>query len=99
MKARKTINVAQLVEMGNQFMLNSADSLRGERLGVAHFVESVLHRSNAYAGFGYLTDDDMKRSFSGKTCGVIHRYMDDLPNEFPDDSRRRYSLHRKLTSE
>jgi hypothetical protein len=92
---RKTVDVAELVNLTNQFLLNSADELRGERQGVASFLEQVLHRCGAYVGFGYLYPHHMKQSALGNTPGIIFDEVD-LNHEYPDDSRRIYSLHKDL---
>jgi len=95
---RKTVKVEELVEMANNYLLNSEDKLAGERLGIASFIEGVLFRSNRYAGFGYLSETQMKKSFSGKTPGIVWVMAD--PNRpsvedepmYPDQSRRVYYL-------
>lgn len=51
----KTIKVSRLVEKANDFFKHSPDSARLDRLNVATFLNSVLHETKNYAGFGYLT--------------------------------------------
>jgi hypothetical protein len=92
---RKTVDVAELVNLANQFLLNSADELRGERQGVANFLSQVLHRCGAYAGFGYLYPHHMEQSTMGKTPGILFDEVG-LNHQYPDDSRRIYSLHKDL---
>lgn len=101
MTKRSTVNVEELMEMANNFLLNSADNETGERKGVASFIESVLMRANRYAGFRYLNGTDMKGSFNGKTPGIEWEMADgsrpspeDKPR-FLDHTRRRYSITTK----
>ena len=97
MTKRKTVKVDELVEMANNYLLNSEDKLAGERLGIASFIEGVLFRANRYAGFGYLSEGEMKRSFSGKTPGVVWVSAANVTVDgegmepiFRDQSRRHY---------
>ena len=70
MKQKKTIQVSDLREKANAFLLNSDDSQKGERDGVRMFVESVLMETGNYAGFGYLTPNQMKDSEQGASFGI-----------------------------
>lgn len=61
--ARKTINVATVVERANTF-LAAPDSFtidgldpRSQRLGVCGLLESILHETGNYAGFRYQTTE------------------------------------------
>lgn len=59
--ARKTIEVAYLLERGNYYLANSEDSQADERKGVASMVELALHQTGNYKGFGYLDSAGVKR--------------------------------------
>jgi hypothetical protein len=88
-KARKTADVEALLDMANNYLKNTPDKCRGERLGVASFVESILHRADRYKGYRYLEGHEMVTSLDGKTPGIV--WQDDGGHHYPDDSRRQYS--------
>ena len=92
---RKTIEVAEVVNLANQFLLNSHDDLKAERQGVAHFIENIMHRNGCYAGFGYIYAHHMENSVMGKSVGIIFDEVG-LKHQYPDDSRRIYSIHHAL---
>jgi len=98
MALKKTRHVGELIDMANHFLLNTADEAKGERLGVASFLESILHQADAYKGFNYLSADQMSKSFRGKSVGVV--WTGGEPGigkpEFPDQSRRMYHVDRRL---
>ena len=52
--ARKTFEVAKVVELANHFFASSPDERVGERKGVAIAVESILHQTGNYKGYGEL---------------------------------------------
>ena len=59
---RKTIHVAEIVSSANQFLALSKDEQVGERQGIIALVESVLHRTNTYAGFSYDAPSEVVRN-------------------------------------
>lgn len=83
MSSRKTISVLSLLERANKALANdyapgavpnafssSAESARAYRLGIAGFIEGVLHDSGNYVGYGYLDSpfvagvtDESRRSY------------------------------------
>jgi hypothetical protein len=83
---RKTIDATLLIERANHFLAHSEDSQRGERLGVAGLLETLLLDAsvNVYAGFSYLESAGMTRGEDGYAI------------DFADDSRRQYNVHHKL---
>ena len=69
-KARKTFNVEAVKAKVNALMLNSKDDAADVRQGASMVLESILHDSGNYRGFGYLTVKDMENSQGGTTVGV-----------------------------
>ena len=70
MKQKKTIRVDELREKANFFLLNSYDYQKQEREGVRNFIETVLMETGNYAGFGYLTPNQMEDSEQGASFGI-----------------------------
>lgn len=85
---RKTIQVTALVEMANNYLRNSEDEKSKERFAIADYIDSVLHKTDNYGGYAYLTIDDMHNSTRGKSIGIEFTEQDDPV--FHDQSRRRY---------
>ena len=83
MAKRQTVEVAKLKRMANEYFHNSGDPFRDARRAIQSFVEAVLHDTNNYRGFGYLTAEQSK---PGHTLGVIHNF-ETHEHAFPDDSR------------
>lgn len=92
---RKTVQVVDLIEQANNFLLMSDESKRAERLGVCTFIENILHDAGAYAGFNYLYQRHLDEAGVKGKPGII---FDDVDHnhQYPDDSRRFYFVHRKL---
>jgi hypothetical protein len=76
MTNRKTIEVATVKTLANQYFSESRDEERDGRCMLFTFVESLLFKTGQYKGFGYI---------NGK--GVIHNANGEGKHEFPDDSR------------
>lgn len=55
--ARKTVNVEFVKERTNTFLATSDDSMAEMRKGMAALLESVLHETNNYHGFQYLSSE------------------------------------------
>lgn len=110
MATRKTIEVTEVLRMGNHFLKMSADSETRERQATANLMDSILHHAEAYAGFGYLIDarvnhdewhaawekhrEEVKRLKDAGIAGVV-----DCPrweDYCKDDTRRVYYMHKKL---
>lgn len=66
----KNINRNVIVERANAILLNTADKLVEYRQGVITVTEAVLMSGNSYKGFGYLSDEDMKKSQYGHSVGI-----------------------------
>ena len=92
-KGRKTVPVQALVDFANTYLADPIDSLedRGRRLGIITMVERVLHDSNNYNGFCYLTKNDLP---DGVAPGVNILNNESLPYEErfkgTDETRRKY---------
>lgn len=85
---RKTLEVITLVSMANNYLKNSEDENTKERLVIADFISSILHKADQYNGFAYLTSDDMANSTNGKSIGIEFTEQNDPVMH--DHSRRRY---------
>jgi hypothetical protein len=84
--ARKTVDIAKLVDMvnrRNKLSTCSADL----RHGWNSLMEEVLGITDTYAGFGYLTAEEVPEG-----CSPGIRKSEVFGNEFPDESRRIYYL-------
>jgi hypothetical protein len=87
---RKTIQVVTLLEMANNFLRNSEDEKNKERLVIADYIDSVLHKTDNYGGYAYLTVDDMRNSTNGKSIGI--EFTEQHDPVMHDTSRRRYHI-------
>lgn len=88
MSKRKTVNIADVVMWGNSQLEKSECAPTG-RQGVCNLIETILHNSGVYDGFGYLTQSEVPR---GEKPG-IERDKDGKAT-FPDETRRRYYIPR-----
>lgn len=79
-KERKTIDVGAVVAEANRMLALHTGSAE-ERTGIIAMVEQVLHLSNAYKGFGYLTTE------TDADGALVEGH----------DSTRRYYLHNSHT--
>ena len=68
--SRKTIAVQDIIDQVNLAILHSADSAADIRRGQAHILEQILHKTDNYNGFGYLSADEMKLSHAGTSVGI-----------------------------
>lgn len=88
--ARKTIHIADLVALVNE--KNKVSTFEPEvRKGWNIFLEDVLDKADVYAGFGYYTANEVP---PGYDPGIVRH--ENGQNEFPDETRVFYYLHRKL---
>ena len=92
---RKTLSVLAIVEEANSTLSESFGIFGpGHRMGVCLFVESLLRRTNQYAGFGYLEEDKVP---PGEKPGIIRGFnpegeRDNKYNVYPDQTRRAYYI-------
>ena len=82
---KKTFKVSDLKKNVNSMLAGSTCSA-GIRDGMATVLGEVLHATGNYAGFGYLTQEQVP---TGEKPGII-RGEEPNENQFPDDSRRFY---------
>ena len=86
----KSIKLVELINFVNDINLHSYDSMKSARETVNSMLTTILLERDAYAGFGYLNDEQMKESKNGKIPGII---VGTASNAYPDGSRRRYFVH------
>lgn len=73
MKARKTIEVEQMVKWANmQLSRTDKDADFGFKSGISTMISRILHNSNNYNGFGFINNDDSEIG----TVGYYSRYYD-----------------------
>jgi hypothetical protein len=90
---RRTVSIKAMVETVNA--RNRLSTCSAEvREGWNSLLEDVLHAGNVYAGFGYLTHDEVP---AGHPAGIVHLSDDSIV--FPDETRRYYYISRALTGE
>jgi hypothetical protein len=83
--SRKTIKIAALVTLVNE--RNRVSTCQPDiRHGWNAILEEVLHKADAYAGYGYLTASEVPAGQKAGVTGEVGRFT------FPDESRRRYYL-------
>ncbi len=61
MRTRKTANVAEILRSVNMKLARTTCPPH-VRLGMICVLETILHDAGLYAGFGYLSADDMERN-------------------------------------
>ena len=69
-RKRKTIQINNVKKRANDFLLNSQDFQKEERLIMGTFLESILMDTNNYNGFRPLYPHDMENSKEGTTYGI-----------------------------
>lgn len=70
-KAKKTIQVQEIITMANSMLDNSADANVQGREAVFNFVADILHRTGNYRGFTYTEkESDLHAGFLGKDARV-----------------------------
>lgn len=88
---RKTFKVEDFKDKVNGILLHTPDrSLEAREQSMA-LLESVLHETGNYSGFGYLDVDDMVGSDNGNTVGINDTVSKKLPYDerFADTDRTR----------
>jgi hypothetical protein len=109
MSRRKTIDVEEVLRMGNNFLAESTVT-PDMRMGVCTFIESILSRTGNYNGFAYLREGQVPKGHwpgsmlkddyeaqGGNDPDVLRKTG--TPTErgvpvFPDESRRVYVMKR-----
>lgn len=86
----KSIKILALTRAVNAMLLNTRDDMKHERFGMIAVLETALHATDNYRGFGYLDETSMKRSEFGKNVGIIRN---DKGSIFVDETRRSYYIN------
>jgi len=69
MKHRKTLHIEIIRTRANAFLANSTNDQTEQRKAYHDLAAGLLSEANAYCGFRYLTEADVK---SGQTFGITH---------------------------
>ena len=85
MAKRRTVEIEKLKRMANEYFVHSGDDYREARRAIQSFVEAILHDTDNYRGFMYLTAEQSK---PGHSIGLAYD-LEAHKNIFPDDSRVR----------
>lgn len=83
---RKTFSVETFRTATNTALATDTYNGRAHRLGAASALEYVLHATDNYKGFRYLSVEEVP---AGQIPGIMRDAITDDPR-FPDDSRRFY---------
>jgi len=101
--ARKTVDIKTVIDYVNSILLYSQDDMIEMRQGAINLAEALLHKTDNYKGYGYLSLRDMEESVMGTTVGIrtaldgtcidpdtseVMRPADRFNNT--DDTRRQY---------
>ena len=93
---KKTVKIAEIVDYANGYLCAAGPS-REARHAIINMVEHALHAASAYDGYRYLVSGEVPEGFEpGMRVRPGGRGANDL--EFPDDSRRHYTLRLSLRS-
>jgi hypothetical protein len=87
MRARKTISVAEIKDVINKQLLNSADDKVSVREALSGLLSRILADTGNYRGFTYLREFDMAFSERGTSVGV--RWNEGEKDVFRDTDRTR----------
>jgi len=90
MKIKKTIAVIEIIRLANLQLKQSVDEAREMRQGIILLLERILHDTENYSGYGYLSASSMKDQ-PGKSVGII-RNSDGKPDFTGCDDTRRFYL-------
>lgn len=86
MSVRKTVKVVDALYAANYFLKESEDEKVAERRATASFLEVLLHKADAYAGYQHLV-----------SAGVNYdEIAQGKPFKAVDESRRFYLYHKGL---
>lgn len=90
-RPRKTIHLRELVKWVNKRNATSTCDAK-VREGWNALANSFLTDADAYAGFGYLRDDELTGNAKGQPPGIVPGD----PHRFPDETRIRFVIPRGL---
>ena len=85
--SRKTIPVKEVLLNANE-MLKSSTSSPDLRRGIMILVETILHNTDMYAGYRYLSTNEVP---AGQLPGIVTG--EDGTHTFPDATRVSYYSH------
>ena len=95
---KKTVKIAEIVDYANGYLCAAGPS-REARHAIINMVEHALHAASAYDGFRYLVARDLPEGFEPGMRVKRGQELNMFPEfEFPDDSRRYYTLRLSLRS-
>jgi len=92
MSKRKTIEISEIVARANNMLASSVNCSQDARLAICSFVESILHKTNNYRGFAYLSQREVPEGYRpGINCDE-NGPLEDMEARFAncDDTRRKY---------
>lgn len=93
--AKRTVKLVDLIALVNEKnRVTTSGRTKSWREGWNLMLENLLMQANAYAGFGYLEAGSVPK---GELPGII-RGETLKENVFPDETRRIYYTHAKLTT-
>ena len=88
--ARKTIEIASVVQQANDVLLHTPDDDINGRTAMIGFIENLLLGTKNYKGFKYLDSTMMTESANGTTVGIRNTEIHDDRFVLTDFSRVRY---------
>jgi hypothetical protein len=72
MKAKKTIDLAEIKDKANTMFEVSPIEKVNERKAIATFVSDILHKTGNYKGFNYLpSETNIHAGFYGLDCRIF----------------------------
>lgn len=86
MSKRLTVKVSEMVKNVNRMLRESTCDAK-VREGMIAVLESTLHATGQYNGFGYLTQEEVP---PGENAGILKTGDMNRPVVFPDETRRFY---------
>jgi len=97
---KKTVKIAEIVDYANGYLCAAGPS-REARHAIINMVEHALHAASAYDGYRYLVSGEVPEGFEPgmrvkRSQNPTEPWSPEF--EFPDDSRRHYTLRLSLRS-
>lgn len=92
MARRNNLTLEEIVEKANNILLRSTCDPK-QRQGVCSLTESILSMADNYGGFRYLDATEVPPGqLPGIIPGETNGERDNTKNQYPDETRRQYSL-------
>ena len=95
---KKTVKIADIVDYANEFLSSSTNGNREAREAIICMVENCLMKANAWSGYRYLTEEDLPKGIEPGVRPKAVQTSRRADYEYPDDSRRHYTLRLSLRS-